>query len=376
MALYIKRIVAGRNRGLILVALILIFIALFSFWGFWKVYSLYIFEKNQMFVDYCPKSQIMAYMQIGKDGNRSMHVQENCIGKRSNRRSMKRWDISKDSREFHFCPDGNQIAYIRCDVDRRGNWIEKMDWRTGEITKLTREDRKRDGLCWSPNGIWIAYIGANPETGDSNVFMVESDGGPERQLTEDGFKKFRLPLIWSLNSDKIFTVAMIETEERRIYDWIIVDLQNGENRQILQDAPFVSEAAWSSDGDRLAVVVAGNSSKEEVVIIKDVCGEILSRGQVGMGDSIATGIRWSPEDDWLLYVMVNKNKSLLCRREVATGMEEILDKSVGSSLIVGTWTRWWTHWEGRRLDVVGSKGWEYPHSLERRSFSRESYRWE
>ena len=87
----------------------------------------------------------------------------------------------------------------------------------GSIRNLTRTSGIREKYAvWSPDGRWVAYV--SDRTGEDELYMTPQDGlGQEVRITSDG-KMFRLPPVWSPDSQKL---AFADKEARLFY----VDVQ-------------------------------------------------------------------------------------------------------------------------------------------------------
>ena len=84
-----------------------------------------------------------------------------------------------------FSPDGKSLAFIR---NSRAVMVYNMDSKqTREIAKIFTDPRPllgSDGLEWSPDGKWIAFLTYSPETRSyTNVSVVPASGGTARPIS-------------------------------------------------------------------------------------------------------------------------------------------------------------------------------------------------
>ena len=112
---------------------------------------------------------------------------------------------------FDLSPDGDWLAL---DSDREGNQdIYKLSLVTGELVRLTSDNRDDFLPNWSPDGRWLAFHSIRQGTRD--VFIIPSTGGPTQQLTNDPGQD-RSPR-WSADGMQIVFESTREDERREIY---------------------------------------------------------------------------------------------------------------------------------------------------------------
>lgn len=97
-------------------------------------------------------------------------------------------------------PDGEALLFLAS--DQGSTHIYRVSASGGEVTRLTNRPRRVSAVDISSDGSRIAYISADP-TNPGDVFLANSDGSDERQLT-------------FLNRDFLSGVAIAEPEEFRV----------------------------------------------------------------------------------------------------------------------------------------------------------------
>ena len=80
-------------------------------------------------------------------------------------------------------PDGQTIAFLRPDHSLNGH-IWTVDVEGGNLRQVTLEPASRHIPAWSSSGRWIYF--SKGRLGDSNVWRIRPEGGPEEQVTRDG----------------------------------------------------------------------------------------------------------------------------------------------------------------------------------------------
>jgi dipeptidyl aminopeptidase/acylaminoacyl peptidase len=114
----------------------------------------------------------------------------------------------------------------------------------------------------SPDGRWIAYVVATPDTIEnavtSAIWLVRADGGaPSRKLTS-GKKRDTAPR-WSPDGERL---SFISTREDRAQLWSI-DPTGGEPERMVETRNAVGGYSWSPDGKRIAFLAPRAPTAEE-----------------------------------------------------------------------------------------------------------------
>lgn len=118
------------------------------------------------------------------------------------------------ARQLAWAPDGRAIAFTGFSVlpsaetaSTLSEDIYKVEVDSGETSRLTSHDGSDFDPAWSPDGRLIAFAstrdqfdgGEGPYT--SNIFVMDADGGKERQLVDDC--QWKGGIMWTPDSDKI-----------------------------------------------------------------------------------------------------------------------------------------------------------------------------
>ena len=146
---------------------------------------------------------------------------------------------------FDLSPDG---AWLALDSDREGNQdIYKLSLLTGELVRLTSDNRDDFLPNWSPDGRWLAFHSIRQGTRD--VFIMPSAGGAAQQLTNDPGQD-RSPR-WSPDGTQLVFESTREDERREIYVLPRDSLGHwGRVRRVTQNGG--RWPVWSPDGSTIA----------------------------------------------------------------------------------------------------------------------------
>ncbi|HEY8290852.1 MAG TPA: LpqB family beta-propeller domain-containing protein, partial [Thermomicrobiales bacterium] len=156
-------------------------------------------------------------------------------------------------------PDGTLLALVRANTDGGSDiWLAP--------TGAGEEERRLVGGPWetrspafSPDGAAIAYISG--EAGTLDIWLVSTVGGPARRLTEatNPLDEPRWTPQWSPDGAWIAYTSS-RSGERNNDDLWFVSPDGAAHRQMTTGLIVNTNAAWSPDGARIALV--GNTDNE------------------------------------------------------------------------------------------------------------------
>ena len=169
-------------------------------------------------------------------------------------------------------PDGTQIAFAS---DRNGNLdLFVMDADGDSVEQLTDTEYDEVSPIWSPDGTRIAFTrdtsfvtrGIRLEINSRSLFVIDSDGSNEQQLTGRGFsedflsyKHFLSYKLYWYDVDPAWSpdgTQIAFTSDRYNYPEVFVVEADGSGEQRLTNSDDTSwsngAAAWSPDGTQIA----------------------------------------------------------------------------------------------------------------------------
>ncbi len=170
--------------------------------------------------------------------------------------------------------DGHTVAFIDRVSGQEDVFV--ADVATGEVSRLTDDGESKEGLAYSPDGGWVAYI----ERGSQRrLLLVETATGSVREIySTNSWNDLGWP-VFSPDGDLLAVKG----------DWqiIVFDLSTGENQYIWTDwSAAMTRQPFSADGRYLCWTEYPNSIPETAIIkvydlIEDASIDILS-GQEGV----------------------------------------------------------------------------------------------
>lgn len=158
-----------------------------------------------------------------------------------------------------FSPDGSKIVFTAKPADSSTRDIYVIGSNGNGLTRLTNTDGKTaDGNnaypAVSPDGSKIAFT--SDRTGTWQVYVMNADGGVQKQLTTDSKPKDQVP-DWSPDGTKIAYLAdthgIADTVSPSWGDIFVMNPDGTGQRAITSGASDYG-TAWSPDGTRIATL--------------------------------------------------------------------------------------------------------------------------
>jgi dipeptidyl aminopeptidase/acylaminoacyl peptidase len=259
-------------------------------------------------------------------------------------------------------PRGGQLAVLGSavegaakDTPRTCLWI--VEGATGSSKRLTSIQRSNHylahqgaNLCWSPDGVYLAYLAAAdrpaPPAGDpividriqyktrtalsdnrrTHIWIVETATGKTRQLTQGRFDEHSID--WSPRGDEIVFCSnrAPDPDANLNYDLFTVRVSDGRIDQLTKTAGSEMSPVWSPDGrsvaytmTRRAVTTIDSVAEDDHVWVLDRKSG-AARELTARLDRRCSHVRWGPDGDQVYFLARDHGKSLIYRI-AATGGE-------------------------------------------------------
>lgn len=172
-------------------------------------------------------------------------------------------------------PDGRWIAYTSTGSakreDERDNEIYVMNAVGGAKRRLTSNHLADWSPSWSPTGNQIAFVRAGGLGGRhavTEIFLMRVDGSSPRLLTKERLPAFISDLAWSPDGQRIaFTRSVFDEKgEAQTAIWLVA-VDGTSKRLLARDA---ADPAWSPDGS--SVVFTSDRDRNGRCLFHDCTG--------------------------------------------------------------------------------------------------------
>jgi dipeptidyl aminopeptidase/acylaminoacyl peptidase len=245
--------------------------------------------------------------------------------------------------QVEYSPDGKLIAYTIIRYDRPGRpwsqlWI--MDPATKKSNRIGGEQEPSSGAVWSPDGRWLAYMGA--AEGKHGLVIAHPDGTAATFLAEVMDTNAPLPstgaaVTWSPDSKQIAFVSatpgpetadangdpMVITrymykpdaaeglthfnDNRRLHIFI-VDVASKQIRQLTRGGAYEHSIDWSPNGDEI-LFISDPSPNADQFFNYDVFAVKASEGsirRITATENAEYSPKWSPDGKMIAFLATKR----------------------------------------------------------------------
>jgi Tol biopolymer transport system component len=154
-----------------------------------------------------------------------------------------------------FSPDGRRLAYTAPTTGGQALFVVNLDG-TGRAQLSTAYPSFSNGFghgemafAWSPDGSRILFSAGERETGETDLYVVESDGPTiERQVTSEPGTEFGAT--WSPDGKRIAYLAAAAGDHPNV---MVAEADGSDSKPLIDQTVFWLPPQWSPDGTMIVV---------------------------------------------------------------------------------------------------------------------------
>lgn len=313
-----------------------------------------------------PKGDKVAYTISSADpkqnsSNSDLIIQDISSGKKE--------VVASKAGDPQWSPDGSKLAFRTSVNNKSGIYYLTADNHTpvlvaevfGSNHFLGHAAQKN--YAWSPDGKSIAFVGADPNTGDANhdknepriverilyksrttfsdnrltkIYLADLAGGPARILTNDQYDSHSIS--WAPDSKQIAYISNHTTDADANYnnDVFVVDIQ-GNQKQLTKTPGTEHNPKWSPDGKYIlfpATIRMRNTKDSPPEDTKLYIYEIATGKTTGITNDLderVDGGEWAGDSKSFYFGFPRKGKRVIYKGNIQTGkFSPVIDKEASA----------------------------------------------
>ena len=245
--------------------------------------------------------------------------------------------VSYDARSQRFIPVNTGFPAGQVSFSRDAQWVAWVHYPSGTLWRSHKDGTDRVQLSfppktaflprWSPDGKTIAYVAA--EIGKPwKIFLVPSQGGPERELLTE--TRNEIDVDWSADGNHLVFGRLAGQSDPGPMNIQLYDLATGQLNMIPQSDNLFSPR-WSPDGKHIAALTADYKT----MVLFDVAARTWSKWIQETEGTIAYPA-WSKDSRHVFYTNQNEFR----RVELGKSSSEVVASFKDLRLFSGTWGSW------------------------------------
>lgn len=164
-------------------------------------------------------------------------------------------------------PDGSSIVYSSNASGRPNLWRQNLV--TGEAEQLTDfADRSVREVAWSPDGSTLIFTADYEGDEFHQVFVMPSDGGSPRALTDAPKVQHHLATIDTFSPDGRFILYAGNDRDQTCQDVLLLELATGEIQRLVTADGLHYANGFSPDGRYVAVTRLNSNTDAELLLVE------------------------------------------------------------------------------------------------------------
>ncbi len=240
-------------------------------------------------------------------------------------------------------PDGERIAFVAGSAKRSALWIMNAIGDQARMIQMAPEGVEISSLVWSPDGLRLAYIGAERGRGEERFAMETCAvrGGTSAVVVsdprlEDGYGN-TLPLVWLPDGTIVYSRAELPPDDHESNLWQIRVNRGGrrvgEPRRLTRWAgASFTHLTGNSDGTKLACIRSYSQADVYVAQLEAVGMRLSAARRLTRDNRNAWPAEWTRDSRSVLFVSDRAgNRDVFLQR---------LDQSNPQALVVGPAQVW------------------------------------
>lgn len=249
-----------------------------------------------------------------------------------------------------FAPDGKSLVFLRSS-DEVTKDIYRLDLTNQTLTRLTHDNRKINGLAWSPDGTRLLFT--STRSGIYRLWSIDRDGGEEPRPLSLGWETVQRP------STVLGVEALVFEDWKHTAKLVTVNLLNN---AIAQSEPLKMSLRWDSNpsisADGKSVVFASNRGGPFAIWQSDLNSDVAYEW-ANLDGAFIDNPTWSPDGKQIVFDASPDGRSQLYWLDKGASVPKPLPLG-DSDNRTPSWSRdgKWIYFESNRSGSWQIYGWQ------------------
>ncbi|MHA4893413.1 S9 family peptidase [Pedobacter sp. PWIIR3] len=225
---------------------------------------------------------------------------------------------SQEKMAYHISPDGKYLSYLMLEGKDQNLYIEDLN--TGENRKITKlEGKNINFYFWVSSSELIYYKEIDAVHRRSDIFIINKNGGKERQLTNNEKSKIRV-LEDQLIDDKYLLVSS-NKRDSTVFDVYRLNVRNGQMQMAARNPGTVTN--WITDADGKLRLATSSDGVNETFLYRATEAETFKPVITNSFKTTFRPIAFATERQNIIYAIsdAGRDKSALVEIDCNTGKE-------------------------------------------------------
>ncbi|TKC01883.1 S9 family peptidase [Pedobacter cryotolerans] len=226
---------------------------------------------------------------------------------------------SQDKASYRISPDGKSLSYLKLQDKKQNLFVE--DIASGKIVQLTKLQEKNISFhSWVSNDELIYYKEKEGVRFQSDIFIINSEGKDERQLSSNA--KARIRVLEDQLIDNKFLLVLSNQRDSTVSDVYRLNVRDGEMQIVAQNPGNITN--WMTDSKGKLRMAISSDGVNETFLYRENEAQKFKAIITNNFKTTLFPVAFSENKPNIVYAVsdVNRDKNALIELDCITGKEK------------------------------------------------------
>ncbi|RZJ48736.1 MAG: S9 family peptidase, partial [Flavobacterium sp.] len=226
---------------------------------------------------------------------------------------------SQDKASYRISPDGKSLSYLKLQDKKQNLFVE--DIASGKIVQLTKLQEKNISFhSWVSNDELIYYKEKEGVRFQSDIFIINSEGKNERQLSTNA--KARIRVLEDQLIDNKFLLVLSNQRDSTVSDVYRLNVRDGEMQIVAQNPGNITN--WMTDSKGKLRMAISSDGVNETFLYRENEAQKFKAIITNNFKTTLFPVAFSENKPNIVYAVsdVNRDKNALIELDCITGKEK------------------------------------------------------